>query len=119
MPRSYPRALRVADLIRRELSRLLLREVKDPRLQAVVVTQVELSADLRHATVFFSGDSAGARAAAQDGLSSAAGFLRKSLGRSLHLRYAPELAFEADESVDKSLHITALLKQLHTEDPSE
>ncbi len=115
MPASYPRALRVADLIRRELSHLLLRDVKDPRLQAVVVTGVTLSPDLRHATVRFSCPTPEARTAAADGLASAVGFLRHSLGRTLHLRYAPEMVFEADDSVDKSLHIDALLKQLHAD----
>ena len=118
MPASYPRALRVADLIRRELSHLLLREVKDPRLQEVVVTGVAVSPDLRHATVRFSCPAPEARAVAGEGLASAAGFLRHSLGRTLHLRYAPELTFEADDSVDKSLHIEALIKRLH-EDSGE
>ncbi len=119
MPQQFPRAIRVADLIRRELSRLLLREAKDPRLQAVVITEVELSGDLRHARVFFGGVAPAARPAALAGLASASGFLRRSLGRELRLRYAPELTFLADESVDKSLHISALLKTLHTEDPED
>lgn len=113
MPLPFRRADRVGDLIRRELSRLLLREVKDPRLQHVVVTAIELSPDLRHARIFFSGGAGGGdRAAELKGLQAAAGFLRGQLGRNLRLRYAPELAFEVDDSVDRSLHIAALLKQV-------
>lgn len=117
MPVPYRRADRVGDLIRRELSRLLLREVKDPRLQQVTITAVEMSADLRHARVLFTGP-AGTGVADEEmkGLRSAAGFLRGQLGRTLRLRYAPELAFEVDDSVERSLHVAALLKQIADED---
>lgn len=117
----FRRADRVGDLIRRELSRLLLREVKDPRLSQVIVTAVQVSPDLRHARVFVTAGTGGTdRADALKGLQAAVGFLRGHLGRSLRLRYAPELAFEADESVDRSLHIAALLKQVAPpEEPSE
>ncbi len=109
----FRRADRVGDLIRRELSRLLLREIKDPRLSHVIITAVQVSPDLRHARVFFSAGTGGTdRSAELKGLQAAAGFLRGHLGRSLRLRYAPELVFEADESVDRSLHIAALLKQV-------
>jgi ribosome-binding factor A len=112
MPLPYRRADRVGDVILRELSRLLLREVKDPRLAQVTVTAVELSADLKHARVLFGGiaDAAG-RAAALEGLRSAAGFLRAQLGRNLHLRPAPGLGFAGGDSVDHSLRIAALLKE--------
>jgi ribosome-binding factor A len=113
MPLPFRRADRVGDLIRRELSRLLLREIKDPRLRQVVVTSVHVTADLRHARVFFTGNAGGTdRQAELEGLHAAAGYLRGHLGRSLRLRYAPELTFEVDDSVDRSLHIAALLKQV-------
>lgn len=113
MPLPFKRADRVAGLIQKELSRLLLREVKDPRLDQVVITAVRVSADLRHARVLFTGS--GHRGGAEEalaGLRSAAGFLRGQLGRALRLRYAPELAFEADTSVERSLRVAALLKQV-------
>ena len=120
MPLPYRRADRVGDLIRRELSRLLLREVKDHRLQQVTITAVEVSADLRHARVLFT-CRAGPGGGAEEllGLRSAAGFLRGNLGRALRLRYAPELAFEVDESVERSLHVAALLRQIASESPDE
>lgn len=120
MPLPYKRADRVGDLILRELSRLLLREVKDPRLSRVTITAVEMSADLRHARVLFTGlVPLGKGEEELRGLRSAAGFLRGQLGRTLRLRYAPELTFEVDESVERSLHVAALLKQIATEEPGE
>ncbi len=118
MPQPYKRADRVGDLIQRALSDLLRREVKDPRVRGVVITAVRVTADLRHAHIRFTcGADAKIRAEALTGLVSAAGFLRGQLGRELHLRYAPELAFEIDESVDYSLHIAALLKQVGEREP--
>jgi len=109
----FRRADRVGDMIRRELSRLLLREIKDPRLSQVIVTAVQVSPDLRHARIFFTAGTGGTDHQAElRGLQAAAGFLRGHLGRGLRLRYAPELAFEVDDSVDRSLHIAALLKQV-------
>jgi ribosome-binding factor A len=116
----YKRADRVGDLIRRELSWLLLREVKDPRLRQVTITAVEVTADLRHARVLFTSRAGGGEPAEELlGLRSAAGFLRGHLGRTLRLRYAPELAFEVDASVERSLHVAALLKQIANEDAGE
>ena len=113
MPQPFKRADRVGDLILRALSDLLRRDVKDPRVRGVVITAVRVTADLRHAHVLFTcGADERVRAEALTGLVSASGFLRGQLGRGLHLRYAPELAFELDESVDYSLHIAALLKQV-------
>jgi ribosome-binding factor A len=113
MPLPFKRADRVSVLIREELSQVLLREVKDPRLHTVVITAVRVSTDLRHARILFT---ASARPGGVEevlaGLHSAAGFLRGHLGRALRLRYAPELTFEADDSVERSLHVAALLKQV-------
>ncbi|MBI4537131.1 MAG: 30S ribosome-binding factor RbfA [candidate division NC10 bacterium] len=113
MPQPFKRADRVGEQIQRALSELLRREVKDPRVGGVVVTVVRVSADLRHAHVRFTCGSDQARQAeALAGLLSAAGYLRGRLGRSLHLRYAPDLSFALDDSVDYSLRIAALLKQV-------
>ena len=113
MPIPFKRADRVSGLIQEELSRVLLREVKDPRLHEVIITAVTMSTDLRHARVFFT---APPRQGGMDdvlaGLRSAAGFLRGQLGRAIRLRYAPELTFELDTSVERSLHVAALLKQV-------
>jgi ribosome-binding factor A len=117
MPLPYRRADRVGEQIQRELSQLLLREVKDPRLDQVTITAVELTPDLKHARVFFAGlaDATG-RAAALAGLTRAAGFLRGQVGRNLRLKYAPEFSFIADDSIDRGLRIAALLKEVAPKD---
>ena len=120
MPLPFKRADRVAGLIQVELSRLLLREVKDPRVHQVTITAVRVSADLRHARVSFMGPGGqGGTEETLTGLRSAAGFLRGQLGRTLRLRYAPELTFEADESLERSLHVAALLKQVAAREGDE
>jgi ribosome-binding factor A len=118
MPAPFKRADRVADSIRRELSHLLLRETKDPRLTAVTITEVRVSPDLRQARISFTGG-VGKTAEQLQGLQSAAGFLRGHLGRALHLRYAPELAFEVDESLERSLRVARLLKDVAKVEPDE
>ncbi|MFB3819576.1 MAG: 30S ribosome-binding factor RbfA [Candidatus Methylomirabilales bacterium] len=115
MPPPFKRAERVADLLHRELSRLLLREIKDPRLREVTITTVRVSADLRHAWIAFTGGTPERAADQLRGLRSAAGFLRGQLGRALHLRYAPELSFEVDESVERTLTVMRLLREVRTE----
>jgi len=113
MPPPFKRSDRVAGLIQEELSRLLLRAVKDPRLHEVSITAVRLSADLRHARVFFTrAGRPGDLEQILAGLRSATGFLRGHLGKALRLRYAPELTFESDDSVERSLHVAALLRQV-------
>jgi len=109
----FKRADRVGDLIQRVLSELLFREIKDPRVAGVVITAVRVTSDLRRAHVRFTcGAERERQAAALSGLQSAAGYLRGHLGRALHLRYAPELEFALDDSVEYSLHIAALLRQV-------
>jgi ribosome-binding factor A len=115
MPPPYRRADRVGDLLHKELSRLLSREVKDPRLRTVTITAVRVSTDLRHARVLFTGGAKDGREAQLQGLRSATGFLRGQLGRNLDLRYAPELTFEADESVDGTLEVMRLLREVRTD----
>jgi ribosome-binding factor A len=121
MPLPFKRADRVSGLIQEELSQVLLREVKDPRLHEVIITAVRVSADLRYARVLFTAPARpGGIQEVLTGLRSATGFLRGQLGRALRLRYAPELTFEPDDSVERSLHVAALLKQVApTEDEQE
>jgi ribosome-binding factor A len=113
MAHPFKRADRVSVLIQQELSRLLWREVKDPRLAQVTITAVRVSPDLRHARVLVRGLAGpGQLPGVLEGLESARGFLRGELGRRLHLRYAPELTFEGDQSVDWSLQVAQLLREV-------
>lgn len=110
MPRDYPRTLRVAEQIQRELAELIRLEVKDPRVGMVTLTGVEVSPDYGHAKVFFTilGNDAQVAAAAA-GLNHAAGFLRHELGHRVKLRGIPELHFSHDESVERGIRLSQLI----------
>jgi ribosome-binding factor A len=105
---------RVNQLIKEEISTLLQRELKDPRLGFVTVTEVETSRDLRTAKVFVSvlGDDA-QWSSSLTALFSARGFIRNWLRQHLDLRITPELDFRADRSMEHAARIQELLKQLH------
>jgi ribosome-binding factor A len=110
----YKRSERLGELLLAEISELLRREIKDPRVGFVTLTRVELSDDLRHAKVFASMlGSEQEKARTLQGLSSATGYIRRHLGRALHLRYTPELRFLADTSLEHGAKIAHLLRQLH------
>jgi ribosome-binding factor A len=116
------RSQRVADVVRAELSRLILLEAHDPDLHRVTVTDVEMPPDLRSARVFFSclgGDDE--REKAGEALRRAAGFLRREVGQRCQLRYAPELHFISDRSLERGARIEELLQQVRppSEEPGE
>lgn len=112
----YKRADRVADLIRREVCDILQREVKDPRVQMVTITDVRVSGDLRHARIFFSNlGSEADHQRALVGLQSAARFFRGELGRRLELRVVPELTFEFDESFERAGRLAQLFSEMKKE----
>jgi ribosome-binding factor A len=110
----YKRSERLGELILAEISDLITREIKDPRIGFVTFTRVEMSDDLRHAKVFVSVIGAEPeKARTLQGLSSATGYIRRHLGRALHLRYTPEIAFLIDESLAHGAKIAQILRQLH------
>jgi ribosome-binding factor A len=104
---------RVNQLIKEEISTLLQRELKDPRLGFVTVTEVETSKDLRLAKVFVSvlGDDR-QWAASLAALTSARGFVRNWLRQNLDLRVTPEVDFRPDRSMEHAAKIQSLLKQV-------
>jgi ribosome-binding factor A len=110
MPREFSRNQRLGAQILRTLSELLRFETKDPRLQGVSLTSVDLSRDLSVARVYFSlmnpDDSA---EAALEGLQKAGGFLRGKLGGALKVRHIPELRFIHDDSAEQSVKISELI----------
>ena len=110
------RAARVAERIRQEASQLILYELQDPRIRFVTVTKVDISSDLRHATIYVSvlGDEA-ARRTALRGLDSARGLVQSRLGRSLRLRETPAVRFEFDPSIEKSIELSKLIDQAAAE----
>jgi ribosome-binding factor A len=102
---------RVGEMVLRELSQMLLRDLKDPRLRGVTLTGVRMTDDLRHGRVFFSHFEGSARAeAAVAGFKSASGFIRRQIGQALGLRYTPELDFEFDPGPERAARIDALLR---------
>ena len=110
---------RVNSLIRQELSELLRLQVKDPRLEGfIAVTEVDTSADLKHAKVFVSqfGDQV-ERKKIISGLVSASGFFRSELSKSLKMRYVPELHFQWDDSIERGAHMAQLIDQVSHEEP--
>jgi ribosome-binding factor A len=107
----------VSVLIQRELSDIIQRGLKDPRVRFCTVSRVEVSPDLRYADVKVSvvGNKQQKRSSIA-GLRSAAGFLRRETAQRIGLRHAPELRFELDDSVDQLMRIDRLLKRIHTEE---
>lgn len=111
------RQLRVADRLKEEIARILRREVEDPRVGFVTITDVVVSADLKHARVFFSviGDSPDEPEEALRGLLRARKFIRKCLADQAELRYTPELEFRYDPTVERAQRIETVLHQLADE----
>lgn len=102
---------RVAEMVLRELSLMLLRDLRDPRLRGINLTRVRMADDLRHGRVYFSHLEGHARAAeAITGFHRASGFIRRQIGRALGLRYAPELEFEFDPGPENAERIDRLLR---------
>ena len=109
---------RVSDLIKGEVSRLLLREVRDPRVGFVTITGATVSPDLKNVRVFVSilGEPQ-ARQASIKALNSASGFFKRALFKNLGLRFAPAVRFELDESLDQGDRIERVLQQIHEGGP--
>jgi len=115
------RTERLNSLIRQEMSELLQRHVKDPRLSGfVTVTQVSVSQDLRHARVMVSVMGSEKE---EDGvfvaLAAASGFLRKEMSKRLDLRHTPELSFHRDESISQGAQVLRLISQVATTETGE
>ncbi len=114
------RQRQVGDLIQEELSALIARKVRDPRVEGVTITEVKVSPDLRVAEVFVTtlGDEEQQRSALA-GLDAASGYLRRELAPSLNLRFMPELRFHLDRSYEQGRRIDALLAEIAAEERPE
>lgn len=108
------RIARLNDAFREEISDLLRRQVKDPRLAVfITITRVETSADISHAKVYVSVmGSEEDRDAALRGLEAASPFLRRQMGHRLSLRRMPELSFRRDDSMEQGAHVLELLDEV-------
>ncbi len=110
------RQRQVAELLHEEISQLIQRNTRDPRLGFVTVTGVDVSPDLRNAKVYVTvlGDKEDQKSTLE-GLASATGFFRYQLRQDLSLRHIPELKFQIDTSLEYGLHIEKLLDSIQEE----
>lgn len=114
------RVRKMQEFIKQEVSSMLLREVKDPRLGFVTVTGVHLTGDLREATVYVSlFGSKKEKKESMTALEMATGFIRRELGKRLKIYYTPQISFEQDTSLDYGMHIEGLIKQIHKDDEAK
>ncbi len=114
---TYKRSDRVGDMIRQVVGEMLLRDLSDPRLSSVTLTGVKVTQDLKQATIFFSAMGERSREeAALHGLQSAAGYIKKELGRELRLRFVPDLLFKVDRSFDYGNRIDRLIQTIKEEE---
>ena len=108
---------RVAELLKEEISDIIRREVKDPRIGFVSLTDVEVSGDLRHAKIFVSVyGSEQEKKETMEGLEKANGFIRKLVGDRITTYHTPELIFRYDDSIEHGVRISQLIKEVRKED---
>ena len=116
---NFKRADRVADLIKVELSDIILKEIRDPRIGIVTITGVQVTDDLRLAKIFFvemGKDTCEPKT--WQGLEQAKNFMRRELGKRLQLRYVPDIIFKFDESFAYGSRIDRLLAEIGGADAS-
>lgn len=114
------RSARLAEEIREEVAELIARKLKDPRIGFVTVTRVEMTSDQRLATVFvgvLGGEEA--RERTLTGLRQAAGFVRRTLGQQLRLRFTPDVRFEYDKGLDATDRVARLLDEVQAGGPEQ
>lgn len=113
MERSRPS--RLGEVFKKEISDIIKKDLKDPRIGFVTITAVEISPDLKCATVFLSvlGDQK-ERERSLRGLKNARGHIRSELGKRVRLKFLPELVFEIDKSIEEGMRISELIKHLHS-----
>jgi len=108
---------RVGELVREEIARLVVKGLKDPRIGFVSIMEVRMSPDLKYANVFVSlYGSESEKKSSLVGLQRSAKWLRGVVARNLKLRFAPEIRFFPDDTLDRVFHLEEVFKQLHSED---
>jgi ribosome-binding factor A len=109
--KGFQRSDRVAEQVRRDLADLIRSELKDPRIGMISLTAVELTPDYAHAKVFFATLNSENLEEVQIGLRRASGFLRRELGKRLHIHTLPELHFVYDNSIEHGASMSLLIDQ--------
>ena len=107
----------MAETIHHEISQLLIKGLKDPRIGFITITAVDVSPDLRNAKVFYTliGDET-VRKSTAAGLKSSTSYIRQQIGRQLRMKYIPDIHFEYDSSVEYGNHIEDLLREIKPSD---
>lgn len=107
------RTEKLQEFIKEQVSEIIQQHVRDPRIGFVSITDVEVSADMRHAKIFVSvlGDE-DAKSGTMAGLHSALKFIRGELGRRLEMRYTPEIMFKLDTSIERGSRIVSLIRDV-------
>lgn len=120
---AYARTKRVGEEVRKIISRMLYEgQIKDTKVKSskslISITSVDVVRDLRYAYVYISvlGNDA---QSVMDGLSNAAGYVRKEVGRELNIRYTPEIIFRLDDSIEKGAYMSKLLSDVNQNSSSE
>jgi ribosome-binding factor A len=109
--KGFQRSDRVAEQVRRDLADLIRNELKDPRVGMISLTAVELTPDYAHAKIFFATLQSEHLPEIEQGLKRAAGFLRRELGRRIHIHTLPELHFVYDNSIERGASLSLLIDQ--------
>ena len=107
--KNFSRADRVCEQIRRDLADIIRGELKDPRIGMISLTAVELTPDYAHAKIFFTTLNADHLEEIERGLKRASGFLRRELGRRIHIHTLPELHFVYDNSLERGASMSELI----------
>lgn len=116
MPYDYSRTDRIGEQIKRELAMLIRNEIKDPRVSMVSILDVEVTKDLSKAKVFFDALNQEEYKECEKGLNSAAGFLRRELGRAIKLRNTPSLVFIYDDTEQRANDLSAMIDRAVSSD---
>ncbi len=114
---SQLRVEKVQELMKQEAGKIILYDLKDPRIGFVTVTSVEMTGDLRSAKIYVSLMGSDEQLKnTWEGLQSALGFMRRELGQRVRLHFTPEISFELDKSLEYSGHIQNLINRIHEEE---
>lgn len=111
------RSHRVAEQMKKEIAAIIEHQVKDPRIGFITITNVEVSNDLRHAKIYFSSlGNNEEQKKSLEGLDKAKGFIRKEIAQRINLRYAPEILFRIDTSIEHGVKISKILSKIKSEE---
>ena len=120
MPNNFQRIDRISEELRREVDRLIRDELHDPRIDGTwSITRAEVTRDLRYAKLYVSTLEDDKRAPLLAALKNASGYLRRALGHSMIIRYAPELQFVDDHNIEYGVHIAQVLQNVELGQPDK